>query len=408
MRTNIEISDIDEIEELGAEGQQSDVAEEPYAPYPFDADKISISERKLPLYSVAKRLERGLICTADIQRSGSLWNEGQQSRLIESILLKIPLPFFYVAADRDDRLFIVDGLQRINTIRRFMLDESLKLHELEFLEEYEGKIFSELPEEMKIRIYETDLNFIVINPDSPPSVQRNIFKRLNTGGLPLTDQEIRHALYFGLSTKLLKELAHSEAFKKATGGKVNDSRMAGQDLVLRYLAFSLFGIENFKPDDTMDSFLSAAMQAINMIKKGESIKRTEESTKKDIRNSNLSRIEEGFFMAMERAGQLFGECAFRVSTPLTISSGRRKKAPINKSLFEVWSLTLAGMSASDFKQLMKLKDVLYERLDDVFLNIDRASERRSISRDSGTISGVKIRHNTIKNIVKELIGRQSK
>jgi hypothetical protein len=88
---------------------------------------------------------------------------------------------------------------------------------------------------MKIRIEETELIFVVINPDSPDEIQRNVFKRLNTGGMPLIEQEIRHALYCGPATDLLKKLVDSKEFVSATDNSVKDSRMAGQELVLRYL-----------------------------------------------------------------------------------------------------------------------------------------------------------------------------
>jgi uncharacterized protein with ParB-like and HNH nuclease domain len=166
-------------EELAADGRPSGVEEESYAPYPFDAEKISITSKKISLSNIVRRLERGLIRAAVIQRDENLWNIGKKSRLIESLMLKIPLPLFYAAADKNDELTIVDGLQRISTIKKYVLENDFPLESLELLKELNGKKYSDLPENMKIRIGETELNFAIINPDSPLEAQRYIFMRLN-------------------------------------------------------------------------------------------------------------------------------------------------------------------------------------------------------------------------------------
>jgi hypothetical protein len=257
------VSSTDEREELAADGTPSGVQnDEVNAPYPFDVEKISISNKKISLSNVIRRLERGLIHAAKLQRGDNLWDIGRKSRLIESLMLKIPLPLFYAAATKDDELFIVDGLQRISAIQGFVLGNGFKLQSLEFLRDCEGSTFEKLPERMKIRIEESELDFVIIDPDSPPAVQRNIFKRLNTGGLPLTEQEIRHALYYGPVTALLKELVETIEFQKAVDHRVNDSRMAAQELVLRFLSFSIMGIDEYHKDEEMDSFLSDTMQII--------------------------------------------------------------------------------------------------------------------------------------------------
>jgi uncharacterized protein with ParB-like and HNH nuclease domain len=317
-------------EELDADGNPSGVEEEKYVPYPFDAERISITTKKIALSNIVRRIERDLIHAADIQRRGNLWDRGRQSRLIESLMLKIPLPLFYASADKNDELVIVDGLQRISAIKNYIIAQSLGLEELEFLRELSGKKYAELPERMRIRIEETELDFVIINPDSPPEVQRNIFKRLNTGGLPLTEQEIRHALYYGPATELLKRLVDTEEFQLATDKSVKDSRMAAQELVLRFFAFSLNRVEDYKEKDDMDSFLSKTMQMINN------------------GNGKVRSVSEKFLVAMKRAKELFDRFAFRISTP---SSGKAIRAPINKSLFEVWSVTLANMGIDDFNKL---------------------------------------------------------
>jgi hypothetical protein len=390
-------------QELAADGSQSGVEDDGYTPYPFDVEKISIGRETLVLSNVIRRIERNLIHAADIQRRANLWDTDKQSRLIESLMLKIPLPLFYVAANKNDEYTIVDGLQRISTFEEFVSKNGFELKGLEFLKEFEGIRFKNLPENMQIRIEETNLEFVIIKPDSPPAVQRNIFKRLNTGGLPLTEQEIRHALYYGDATVLLSNLVESKEFKIATDERVNDSRMAAQELVLRYLAFSIMGTDEYHKNDEMDSFLSDSMQIINAI---QSCKRHNnkiiktfggKDDKRNIINGNIDEITNGFFIAMVRARKLFGKYAFRISTP-----NIKTRTPINKSLFELWSILLSKMQEDIFNKLLDRRELLYKKLEDAF-NDKESHLREFISRDSAKLIAVKSRYKIIGEIINSVI-----
>jgi hypothetical protein len=350
------------------------------------------------LSNVIKRIERNLIHAADIQRKANLWDIGKQSRLIESLMLKIPLPLFYVAADKDDELTIVDGLQRISAIKGYISENSFNLEGLEFLTEFNRKSFKGLPESMQIRIEETNLDFVIINPDSPPAVQRNIFKRLNTGGLPLTEQEIRHALYYGPVTQLLYELVESEEFKIATDGRVNDSRMAAQELVLRYLAFSIMGTDEYRKNEEMDSFLSDAMQIIN----GQHDKNNAGSfNNRMIMNGNIKKITNDFFIAMKRAYELFDDCAFRISTPIK-KRNTGTRTPINKSLFELWTILLSKMPEGTFVKLLDRREILYQKLENSFSDIE-SHLREFVGRDSTKVPSVKSRYEIIGKIIETVV-----
>ncbi len=202
------------------------------------------------------QIRNNAVYAPDLQRGGNLWDDARQSRLIESLMLRIPLPLFYVAADKDENWSVVDGLQRITALRRFIMDESFQLQGLEFLVSLNGHKFSSLPSKFKNRINNTQLQFAVVGVNTPSEMQRNIFRRLNTGGLPLTPQEIRHALYYGSSAKLLKELAESESFVIATTDSVDDSRMAARELVLRFIAFLIRGWKDYPAGEDMDAYFS--------------------------------------------------------------------------------------------------------------------------------------------------------
>ncbi|OEU68904.1 MAG: hypothetical protein BA863_10785 [Desulfovibrio sp. S3730MH75] len=108
-------------QELTADGREAGVELEEYNPFPFDAEKISISDKRVPLQTMIRRLKQGTITAPPIQRGAGIWDDEQQSRLIESLMLKIPVPLFYVAEEEDINWKVVDGLQRVTAIDRYVL-----------------------------------------------------------------------------------------------------------------------------------------------------------------------------------------------------------------------------------------------------------------------------------------------
>lgn len=386
-------------QEVGADGRESGVELEEYTPYPFEAEKISISDKRVPLQTLLRRFEKGTISAPLIQRGAGIWDDEQQSQLIESLMLKIPVPLFYVAEDEDVTWKVVDGLQRMTAIKRYVYDMSFRLVGLEFMHDLEDLKFDELPQRFQSRILETEFQFAIINPATPQNVQRNVFKRLNTGGMPLTAQEIRHALYYGPSAVLLQELAESKEFKTATAQSVNDSRMAGRELVLRFLAFLIRGVESYPKNEDMDAFLCETMQIINCFKNRNNIELTKLLGKsaelQTINYNDTDQLKELFSTAMKRAHSLFGRYAFRKALP----EHNQGRTPINKSLFETWSVILATMDEYSFNNLLQNKKKLYIEMFKVTYEDSSWAFERFISRDSHKSYGVHGRYILIRNAI---------
>ena len=385
-------------QELTADGREAGVELEEYNPFPFDAEKISISDKRVPLQTMIRRLKQGTITAPPIQRGAGIWDDEQQSRLIESLMLKIPVPLFYVAEEEDINWKVVDGLQRVTAIDRYVLRQEFALSGLEFLRDLEGCKFDKLPQKYQNRILETEFQFAIINPSTPQNVQRNVFKRLNTGGLPLTAQEIRHALYYGPSAKLLAELTHSKDFKEATSGSVNDSRMAGRELILRFFAFLIRGTDSYPKNEDMDDFLSGTMQIINLMPDLHP-RDLAKVFNKDIDNIKIgyrthSQLKELFHLAMKRANALFDDYAFRKAVP----NQNRRRTPINKSLFETWSVLLSEMKDEKFQAVLKNKKRLYSLLETATYCTANDDLARFISRDSHKYQGVIKRYKILNNL----------
>jgi hypothetical protein len=179
---------------------------------PYDPDKIKVSSKQFSI-----KLIKDLIDTNDIDLNPAfqrnfVWNSIQQSRLIESILLRIPLPMFYFSEDEEGKIAVIDGLQRLTTINDFM-DNKFPLKGLEYLgNTCEGKYYKDNNRKKGLdakylRWFNlTQISGNVIDPTSPLKVKYDIFKRINTGGKPLNRQEIRNCLAGKELRKILREM----------------------------------------------------------------------------------------------------------------------------------------------------------------------------------------------------------
>lgn len=298
---------------------------------PYDPTKIRVDPKVYSVRQVLDMIDDGELDLApDFQRR-RVWRTKQKSLLIESILLRIPLPAFYFSSDSDGSLQVVDGVQRLSTIYDFVRKGQMELTDLEYLsDEIGGATFSELKgKNWGRRILNTQISANVIDPQTPLPVKFDIFRRINTGGSPLNSQEIRHCMSKERSRQFLKALCDLPSFREAVGPQLVDHvRMADREFALRYVAFKLLGdIGLFKRYDSMDEFLTVMNQALD--------------DPSVVSESELIKLRDGFARAMVNAKFLFGANAFR-KWPLYYSG----YSPLNRALFDVWSVALSVFSQS--------------------------------------------------------------
>lgn len=353
--------------------------------YPFDASKVDIRTRTMSLDLILKRLDHEEIdLNTGFQRKAGLWDDGKQSRLIESILIRFPLPAFYFDGSNDDMWLIVDGLQRVTALNRYVNREEFALTGLEFLTEYTGKKFSQLPSFLKRRIEEFEITAYIIAAGTPTDLKYNVFKRINTGGLTLSDQEIRNALNQGTASCFVKDLSLLPSFRLATDYSVPDDRMLDQEFVTRFLGFYIL---DFEQDYTsnMDTYLNKVMSKLSEYQYNDNVK-----------DENLLMVKNDFDRGMQTARAIFETDAFRKRY-----DRESKRSPINKALFDSWSVTLSKLSSSEQAILIERKGVLLDK----FIHLMNTNEdfENAISSSTGDKTRIRRRLSEISGIVQSTL-----
>jgi hypothetical protein len=253
-----------------------------------------------------------------------VWPLDKQSRLIESCLMRIPLPVFYVAEAPDGRIIVVDGLQRLSTFRRYLDgDFALTFPAVDDTKQnpLSGKKFENLDLKLRERIEDTQLTLYVLDEKAPIRAKFDIFERVNSGE-PLTRQQMRNCLYNGHATFWLKSTADSQTFLRATGKSLDRKKMRDREAINRFCAFRLLGWQEY-PDGNMDGFLADALGRMNL--------KTEEQ---------LDDLRAEFERSMENNFALFGTHAFRKS----LATQAARRSALNIAFFDVCSVLLADLS----------------------------------------------------------------
>ena len=201
----------------------------------------------------------------NFQRRDRIWRLKEKSALVESILIGLPIPNLYFAERSNGNWVIVDGLQRLTTLKDFM-EGKFKLSELTILGDLENKKFTDLERQHQRKFREYTLHCHIISMQGDDDVMvKELFHRINTYGVTLSYQEIRCALYAGSSVSFIRYIAESESFANTTFDKISSKRMKDMEFVLGAVAFVLFGYKGYAYN-RFDEFLGKAMKNLNRFK----------------------------------------------------------------------------------------------------------------------------------------------
>lgn len=302
--------------------------------HPWEPEQIRVNTKSFSLRHILDMIDEDDIELApDFQRN-QVWKLPQKSRLIESILLQIPLPAFYFAEDSDGLMRVVDGLQRLSSVRQFVRggrEDGFALKGLEYLDA-NARRFEDLPAAWRRRINNTQIVVHVIDPTTPTDIKYDIFKRINTGGSPLSSQEIRHCMSKDRSRNFLKRCTETTVFDQATGGRLRGHpRMNDREMALRFCAFQILGLAEYREQyQAMDPFLDAATAALDG---------------KNVDDAALEEVYNKFMQSMRNCWEVFGLHAFR-KWP---NSSDTRLSPINRPLFDSWSVALVDYDLADLR-----------------------------------------------------------
>lgn len=279
---------------------------------------IKVEREQYSIFELKRKYAKDLIILDPEFQRNDVWESQQRSELIESVLMGIPLPLFYLNETKDGKLVVVDGRQRLTTFFRF-LDNKFKLQNLKILSNINGCFFKELDDSFQSKLEDYQIIAQVIKPPTPERIKFDIFDRVNRGGTRLNQQEMRNALYQGKATILLKKLAENNLFLEATGNSITDSRMKDRYMILRMVAFYLWRTNRLLDANgnkleyrgkELDEFLGKAMERINAMN-----------------DEDIASVEEAFLLSMQNNILLFGNKAFR-------RTYWERRYPVNLILFE--------------------------------------------------------------------------
>jgi hypothetical protein len=367
-------------------GIEEDTNEEDISSLPFDPKNIRITTDQPTISNIIERIKNNEIdLSPKFQRKSGLWKLREKSRLIESLLARIPLPTFYMDAVNDDQWIVIDGLQRLTTLKEYIIDgeigdnkKEFRLESLEFFKNCEGKKFCELERMYQRRILETQITVSKIEIADNREIQYTIFRRINTGGLPLSPQEIRHALNQGKITEFLQELAEDERFTQANWNTLNANRMEDRECILRFLVFFYYGVDSYPGNNrSMDAFLNECMHKFN---------------KED--NNIYDKLKKDFFQALELATELFDINAFRKPPEKRIN-------PFNKAIFESLMVALGKLKQKEQSQLLSKKDLLKKEYEILFTKNPDVSD--SFTAGTGVVGRVKKRFNAFEQLISNVL-----
>lgn len=337
-------------------------------------DTLLIRHESRTIYEIVRRIRKNAyIMDPDFQRD-FIWLEKKQCKLIESVLMRIPLPVFYLAEDDEGRMVVVDGLQRLSTFKRF-LDNELRLS-IPGNDELNNKRFKDLSPKLQNRVEDCNLILYIMDAKIPEQTRLDIFERVNSG-VPLTRQQMRNALYTGEATRFLKDEARTGVFLQATDRSLDQGKMHDREFVNRFCAFQLLRIEVY--GGNMDDFLAQVLKKMNGLKP-----------------RDLSRLSAEFRRGMANNYVVFGKYAFRKH-----QSAHDKRAVPNASLWDVMSTGLSRYPEGTVKShTQELRKAFYDLM-------KNSGFESAITKSTNATNVVKRRFSLAEKMFEEVLGART-
>jgi rubredoxin len=310
-----------------------------------------------------------------------VWSAKQESRLIESIFLNVPIPLVYFAEELDGTFAVIDGQQRLTALFRF-IDGKYAITGLEQRSDLNGKRFADLNRELQRKFENYTLSIVQILKESESDVRFEVFERLNTGATKLNDQEIRNCVFRGPFNNFLRHQAKYKPFLRLLGLNEPDQRMSDMELVLRFAAFWDQTYLHF-PKQRLKAFLNREME------RGRSFTPIQ-----------FADLEKAFRNAVQLSQTVFGDHAFKRFNSGTHSDPQGKWE--NKANKAVYDIVMWGFTRYSPAQVVPMADTIFEELVNL-MSTDREFID-AITYDTANDNKVRLRFSRWQTALENIIG----
>ena len=367
---------------LETEEEDNDLESGEYQDIPKVERKIYVHTSDPSIKDISERVDKAkLIARADFQRA-YVWENRPiiKSKLIESVLLDVPIPIIYTAETEDNKEEVIDGQQRILTFWGFKNNKFL-LKGLEILKELNGKKFSELSEDLQDKFLQKGIRVIKILKESQKDVKFEIFVRLNRGSVKLNEQELRNCIYRGDFNDLLKKLRGNKDFWRLQGLEEQHKRMLDAERILRFFCFCDNSERKYK--SPLKKFLNDYMAEKRFAPKKE-----------------MEDKEKLFKKCVELCQQVFGESSFR---RYYIGNEENPDGKVDKKINEgLMDIQLYGFMEYEKRQISGKEQLIK----DAFISMILSDQEVIASIERGTYGTPQVKLRTEKwfKILREIVG----
>jgi Protein of unknown function DUF262 len=306
------------------------------------------------------------------------WDSKKKSKLIESLLLNVPIPPIYLNEDRYGKYSIIDGKQRISAVYDFM-NGIFPLVGLRIFSELNGKKFGELPGAIQtILKTRPTLRAIIVLRQSDSAIKYEVFQRLNTGGVPLNPQEIRNNVYSGALNNRINQLGESPLFHAALAIDRKESsriyqEMRDSELVLRFMTFC----------DNWETFSGGVRTQMDQFMEDN----------KNLRREKVETLTSRFSVALSNVVAVFGEHSFQRWQP-------EKEAWRNQVLASLYDAEMLALQDADAEALAANRDALLRGFKALFTEPEFL---RSVNAATNTPSFLKLRVRRLRKLLADVL-----
>jgi hypothetical protein len=301
-------------------------------------------------------MEKREVAIPEFQRR-YVWSDRQASRLVESLIIQCPIPVIYLNQEKDETFSVIDGNQRLNSLKRF-LEDAFTLVGLTSYPELTGLKYSQLDKRFQRHISNRVLRCTVILKETHPQVKFDVFERLNSGAVALTRQELRHGLYYGSLLKAAAAVAKELHLENHFGGR-NDKRMKAEELVIRYWALSESIGAYEKP---LASFISNYAE-----------------TNRNPSDDDLEQLKEKIRVAHARAIHLFGTHCFSFS--------KDGASRFNAAVFDAQMVACSKLTNAKYEVLKSRSETIRREYAKLQENLEYAKSVTLATSDKAALQG---------------------